>query len=57
MRILVLQDERFERLGPAGELAIPVARRTIRRERPLRFLLFRAWDYRPSPQEASYGAR
>jgi 4-amino-4-deoxy-L-arabinose transferase-like glycosyltransferase len=42
-----LLAESFERVEPAGECVIPVGRRTLRREPPVRFLLFRARGYRP----------
>lgn len=43
-----LLAEYFERVEPAGECVIPVGRRTLLPEPPLRFFLFRARHYRPS---------
>lgn len=51
----------FDGVEPAGECVIPVGRRTLLREPPVRFLLFRARRYRPAAAPvglaAPYGVR
>lgn len=60
-RVKALLAEYFERVEPAGECVVPVGRRTLLREPPLRFLLFRARNYRPPAAAVglapAYGAR